>query len=248
MRAIWEGSIEFGLVDIPIKLYSATEPRTVSFKLICRKCNSPIQYKRFCPKCKKEIAWSDVEYGFEISKNKFKVFSREEINKLKPEKSEIASALTFVDLSSIDPIYYQKSYYVLPAKNKEKVFFLFMESLREKARAGIVQIILRNKEYLAVVRPYKNIMIMTTLLYVSEIKKIERFEELQERPKISSEELKLAGKIIDKYSKDEFDISKYKDEFAEKLKEIIQGKKKIKVEKKIPRPEKLIEALKLSVK
>lgn len=226
MKSIWEGSIEFGLVDIPIKLYSATEPRTISFKLICGKCHSPIQYKRFCPGCKKEIPWSEIEYGFEVSRGKFKLFSREQINKLKPEKSDLANALAFVDLSSVDPIYFQKSYYVLPAKNKEKVFFLFMEALRAKARAGIVQIIMRNKEYIAIVRPYKNLMLMTILLYVSEIRKLEKFEELNMRPKISSEELKLASQLIDKYSRREFDIGKYKDEFAEKLKEIIQGRKK----------------------
>ena len=247
MKSVWEGSIEFGLVDIPVKLYSATEPRTISFKLICGKCNSPIQYKRYCPGCKKEVPWEDVEYGLEISKGKFRIFSREQIKNLRPEKSDIAEIISFVDLSSIDPIFYQKSYYVLPAKNREKAFFLFMEALRSKARVGVVKFIMRNKEYIAVIRPYKNLILLTTLLYESEIRKLERFEELQQRPDVSSAEIQLANRIIDKYSKKELDMGKYRDEFAEKLKEILKGKK-IKAEKKTPKPEKLLEALKLSAK
>jgi DNA end-binding protein Ku len=247
MKAVWEGSIVFGLVDIPIKLYSATEPRTIRFKYLCGKCNTPLQYKRYCVKCKKEVPWEEVAYGFEISKGKFKIFSREELEKIKPEKSDVAEVIAFLNLSAIDPIFFQKSYYAVPTKKKEKPFFLFMEALRSKARAGIVKIIMRNKEYIATITPYKNVLLLTTLLYTSEIRKLERFEELKDRPKISSEELNLANKLIDKYSKRELDMTQYRDEFAEKLKEIIKGKKPkpVKVQ---PKPEKLIEALKLSIK
>ncbi|HTY43946.1 MAG TPA: Ku protein [Patescibacteria group bacterium] len=248
MKAVWQGSIAFGLVDIPVKLYSATEPRAISFKLFCNKCKSPLQYKRFCVKCKEEVPWSDVIYGFEISKGKYKFLTREKIEELKPEKTNTAEVLTFVDISSIDPIYFQKSYYVIPAKNKEKAFFLFLDALRASARAAVVKFVMRNKEYVCVVRYYRNILLMTTLLYLDEIRKLERFEELKDRPEISSEELKLAGKIIEKYSSKSLDMEKYHDEFAEKVKALIQGKKVKETKRKEPKPEKLIEALRLSVK
>jgi DNA end-binding protein Ku len=248
MKAVWEGSIAFGLVDIPIKIYSATEPRTVTFRLLCEKCKSPIQYKRFCEGCKKEVPWNEVVYGFEISKGKYKIISREQLSKLKPGKSDTAEVISFIDISSIDPVYFQKSYYALPAKNKEKPFFLFMEALRSNAKVAITRITLKNKEYITMIRPYRNVLMMTTLLYSEEIRKLEKFEELNERPKVSSEELKLAGKIIERYSMRDLDITKYHDEFALKLREFLEGKKqKIEV-KKNPKPEKLIEALRLSVK
>jgi len=248
MKSIWQGSIAFGLVDIPVKLFSATEPRAVSFKLFCNKCKSPLKYKRYCDKCKEEVPWSEVIYGFEISKEKYKFLTREQIENLKPEKTDTAEVLTFVDISSIDPIYFQKSYYVIPAKNKEKAFYLFLEALRASARAAVVKLVMRNKEYICVVRYYKNVLLLTTLLYLDEIRKMERFEELKDRPAISSEELKLANKIIEKYFSKELDIGKYHDEFAEKVKALIQGKKVKEIKKKEAKPEKLIEALRLSVK
>ena len=247
MKAIWKGSIAFGLVDIPIVLYSATEPRGISFRFLCAKCKEPLKYKKYCPKCKKFVEWDEVVYGLELGKKKMKVFNKEEIQKLKPEKSDIAEVLAFVDRASIDPIYFQKSYYVIPSKNREKAFFLFLESLRSKARVAIVKVAMRNKEYIAMIEPYKNVLLLTTMLYESEIRKLERFEELKNRPAISSPEIKLANQLIDKYSVKEFDFSKYKDEFAEKVKALILGKVKPS-KKKEPKPEKLIEALKLSVK
>ncbi len=247
MKAVWGGSIGFGLVDIPIKLYSATEPRAISFKMLCGRCNTPIKYERHCPKCKKEVAWENIVYGLELGKKKLKVFTREQLEKLKPEKSELAEVVAFTDMSSIDPIYYQKSYYVIPARNKEKAFFLFSDVLRSTARIAIVKIIMRNKQHIAMIRPYKNVLLLTTLLYNTEIRKLEKFEELVSRPKISTEELKLANKLIDKYSKKDVNLSEYKDEFSEKIKDIVLGKVKI-IKKVEAKPEKLIEALKLSVK
>ncbi len=245
MKAVWQGSISFGLVDIPIKLYSATEPRTVSFKLLCKKCKTPITYKRYCPKCKKEVTWDNVVYGLKVGKS-FKVFTREQLDSLKPAKSDFAAVLGFIEMSDIDPIYFQKSYYVAPETKKEKAFYLFQEALRSSAKVAVVKITMRNKEYLAMIRPYKHILLMTTLLYQSEIRKVEGIEVA--RPKISSEETKLANQLIRKYSKKELNLEDYKDEFAEKIKEMILGKVKPEKHKAKPKPEKLLEALKMSVK
>lgn len=244
MKAVWQGSISFGLVDIPIKLYSATEPRTISFKLLCQKCKTPITYKRYCPKCKKEVTWDKVVYGLKMGKG-YKVFTREQLDHLKPTKSDFASVIGFIEMSDIDPIYFQKSYYILPEKKKEKAFYLFQEALRSSAKVAVVRITMRNKEYLAMIRPYKNILLMTTLLYQSEIRKTEGIEV--SRPKITSEETKLANQLIAKYSKKEIHFEDYKDEFAEKIKDLLLGKIKAEKSKK-PKPEKLLEALKMSVK
>jgi len=129
MKSIWNGSITFGLVNIPVKLYSAVESRAFSFKMLDKKTNSPIKYKRFAEKINEEVPWKEIVKGIEISKGKFFVPSEEQLKSIKPEKSQTIDIVEFVDDRQIDPIYFSSHYFAGPSKAKEKTYFLFKEVL-----------------------------------------------------------------------------------------------------------------------
>jgi len=252
MKSVWNGSLSFGLVNIPIKLYSAVEPKVLGFRLLCGKCKTPIQYKRWCPNCKKEVPWEDVVRGLEITKGNYFVLTKEKLEKLKPEKTDVIDIIEFVDKGMIDPIYFDKNYYVVPEKAKEKAYFLFQEVLEATAKIAIGRFVMREKEYLCAIESYKGGLLLVTLNYDYEIRDIKKVEELKVRPKLNKEELKLAKELINKLYEKEFDISEFKDTFAQKLKEVI--KKSLKGEKIIVKKEKaipkktLMAALKASIR
>src|SRR3989339_754831 len=146
MKSIWNGTLNFGLVSIPVKLYSAVEAKGVNFRMLHDKCKQPLNYKKICSKCKEEVDWKNVVKGIEIGENKYKVFSKEEIEKLKSKKSSIIEILKFVDFSQIDPIYFNDHYYLVPSKEKEKAYFLLKTILQTTAKVAIGRFILREKE------------------------------------------------------------------------------------------------------
>ncbi|MEM2605034.1 MAG: Ku protein, partial [Candidatus Pacearchaeota archaeon] len=146
MKAIWQGSIVFGLVNIPVKLYSVAEPKQFSFRLLCGFCQTPLKYQRYCPRCKKEVAWQNVLHGFEIEKGKWKAFTKEQLAKLKPAKLEQIEVLGFTTIDRFDPILFSKNYYVVPSQSREKAYFLFREVLHATAKVAFARMILHEKE------------------------------------------------------------------------------------------------------
>ncbi len=245
MKAVWQGSITFGLVNIPIKLYNVVEPKQFSFHLLCGVCKSPLKYQRYCPKCKKEVVWQNVLHGFEIEKGKWKAFKKDELVKLKPSGSDQIEILGFTTADRFDAILFSKHYYVVPAKIKEKAYFLLRDILRATAKVAYGRMILHEKEHIVLIRPYKSGLLLTTLHYVYELRDINTIADLKEKVSISKEEFELAKKLVQSLTK-EPELDTYKDSFEQKLKEIIFGKSKAKPAK--PKPEKLLEALKLSIK
>ncbi|MBI2545897.1 Ku protein [Candidatus Woesearchaeota archaeon] len=253
MKSVWNGYVSFGLVSIPVRLYAAVENQAISFRLICSECKSPIRYKRFCEGCKREVPWGEVLKAIEIRKGQFYVFEKEELEKLKPAKADTIDVVEFVDAHQVDPIYIHKHYYCAPQKPKDKAYFLFREVLESTARVAIGRFVMREKEHTCIISAYKDGMLLTTLNYQYEIRDIKRVEELKEPPKLKKEELELAKQLVQKLTTDEFDISEFKDTFAEQLKELIRKKEKgepvIIKEAKQPKVEKnLIQALKASLK
>jgi DNA end-binding protein Ku len=244
MKAVWKGNISFGLVNIPIKLYSVAEPKQFSFRMLCNKCQTPLKYKRWCPKCKVEVAWQDVLFGFQIEKGKWKAFTRQELNKLKPEKAEEIEIICFTSLEAFDPLLFSKHYFVVP-EHSNKAYFLLQQVLQAKAKVAFGKMILHEKEHLVVIRAYKNGLLLTTLYYPYELRDIAQLEELKAKVSISKQEFELAAKLIEKMTS-EPDLNAYEDTFEKRLKEVLLGKKEVKPKK--PKPEKLLEALELSVK
>ncbi|MCS7134353.1 MAG: hypothetical protein NZ889_00640 [Candidatus Pacearchaeota archaeon] len=207
MKAVWKGSLNFGLVNILVKLYSATHPKQFSFRLLCGRCNTPLRYRRYCPKCRKEVIWQDVKHGIEIEKGKWKVFTKEEIEKIKPNKAEQIEIIGVTTFDRFDPILFHNNYYVVPEKKKEKAYWLFREVLSATARVAFARMILHQKEYIVLVRPYRKGLLLTTLYYPYEIKPME-LEELEEKVQITKDEFELAKKLVAVLSK-EPELEKY---------------------------------------
>lgn len=232
MKVVWKGSLSFGLVNIPVNLYPATQSHSLGFKLLHAHCHTPINYERWCPHCKKDVAWSDIVKGIKLKNGDYFILTEENLKKLRPEKTDTIDIVEFVDSDAIDPIYFDHHYYVMPSKENEKAFFLFIESLKRSNRVAIGRFVLRDKEYVGALQPFKTGILLTTLNYNYEIREFKKIEELK-APKLSAAELKLARQLIDQLYQKKFDMNQFKDTFVQtvqkQLKELSSGKKKKKV-------------------
>ncbi len=250
MRASWTGNISWGLVSIPVKIYSATKSRQVSFKMLCKQHKLPVHYKMVCENGE-ELKKDDVVMGLEFEKGNYFILDAEEIKNLKPKRTDSLEIHEFVDIDKIEPLYYDKSYYMIPQKKKDKAFFLLKELLDEMKKAAIGKVVIKNKEYLCAILPYRKGLLLSILHYYDEIKSMDELENLDEIPDISEKEKELGKMLIEKYYNKEFDLSKYKDTFMEELKELIRKKmegEEIVVEREKEREEvSLMEALKASI-
>ncbi|MCS7105892.1 MAG: Ku protein [Candidatus Aenigmarchaeota archaeon] len=251
VRAIFSGSISFGLVNIPIKIYPATESRVISFNNLHKECGTPLVYKRWCPKCEKEVAYEDIEKGYKITKEKYVIIKKEDLEKLRLKTTKAIEIQEFVDASQIDPIFLEKSYYVVPEETGIKAYSLFVEALRIANKVAIGKVVMRNKEYLVAIRAFKKGLVMHILHYLGEIKDIEELSELKSLVTVREEELRLAQALISKLTESEFDASKFKDNYTEELMKLIKARaegKEIEVkEEKVPETKELVEALKASI-
>ncbi len=254
MKAMWNGSISFGLVNIPIKLYSAVESKAFSFKMLDKKHHSPIHYKKWCEECGREVEWDEIVKGVEVSKDQYYVVSPEELDKIKPKKTDTIEIVQFVDAREIDPIYFSSHYYAGPAKEKEKTYFLFKEVLELTAKVAIGTFVMHEKEHVCAIEAYKGGLLLTNLNYAYEIRDISKIEELKEPPKLEKEEVELAKQLISKLEQQSLGIEKFKETFSEELRKILKKRAKgeivtIREEARTVEKEKnLIEALKASLK
>ena len=254
MKVTWKGSISFGLVDIAVELYPAIKPHTLDFDLFHTKCHSPISYQRWCAACNKEVPWEEVEKGIQLKDGSNLVMTPENLKKLRPEKTDEIIIVAFVDEDIIDPILFNKHYYVLPAKPSYQSFFLFAASLDDLDSVAIGQFVMRDKQYVCAIRPYRDVLLLTTLNYAYEIRTLKKMEAIKP-PKITKKELALAEQLINKLTEKKFDITKFKDFFVtELIKQISKLKKgtllpekKIKAIEKQPKAVSLIKVLEASL-
>ena len=243
------------MVSIPVKLFSAIEHQALGFRLLHSKCHTPLKYKRWCPKCKKEVKWEDVVKGIEIGKNKFYILTKEALEELKPEKTNNIEIVEFVDTQQIDHIYYDSHYYVVPREKKERAYFLFKEVLQLTAKAAIGRFVMKEREHVCAIESYKKGLLLTTLNYNYEIRDIDKIPELGAMPRLRKEEILLAKKLISKLYEEELDMGQFKDSFAEELRRALRVKEKgelVTVGKRMKKAKKkgrtLIEALEASLK
>jgi len=251
MKAIWKGTLSFGLVSIPIKLFAAVEQQSIGFKMVCKKCKTPVHYKKYCEGCKQELNMGDIVKALEISKGEYLIFSQEELNKIKPEKTDRVTIKEFIDASELDPIYYDRPYYCAPEKSGERAFYLFKEVLKTSDKIAIGSFVMRDKEHVCAIRSFDKGLLLSTLNYKYEIRDMNEIKELHETPHLSAEELNLAIKLVNQLYEEEFDISQFKDTFAEQLKKMLKSKHKTEIKEPQSRPVKekpLLEALKASLK
>ena len=251
MKAVWKGYLGFGLVNIPVALYSAVDDDQISFHLFHEKDNGRIKYKRVCSECGEEISWGSIIKGVEIGKDNYYMISKDEINELKPKAEDLIEIQEFVNKDQIDQIYFTKHYYVGPTENNERPFFLFKETLAFSNKAAIATFVLREKEYSCMVVNFKDGLLLSILNYSNQIRDIKNIPNLEDKPDLKEKEKLLARELIDKLTIDKIDLKKYKDTFTDSLKQMIMKKAEGELIsgkiKKISGTENLIEALEASI-
>ena len=250
-RSIWKGAISFGLVTIPVALYTATESKTPKFKMLRGSDHSPIKYKRVAESDGEEVVWDDIVRGFEVEKGKYVVFTDEELEAATAaDGNRLVDVVQFVDESEIDPIYYKSSYYLAPERTGVKAYRILLEALKDKGRVGLAKVSIRDKQQLATLRAKDGILVMETMYWPDEIRQPE-FEELDQDVDLRKEEVKMAQMLIDGLTA-EFDPEAFKDSTREAIETAAQKKvdgQEI-VAPEAPEPTKvvdLLEALKASV-
>src|ERR671926_364734 len=176
-RAIWSGAISFGLVNVPVKLYSAVSPKTVRFHQLHAADGVRIQQKRVCPADGEEVPWDEIVKGYEIAPDRYVVIEPEELEALNPKKTRTIDIEDFVDLADIDPIFYDHPYYLAPGPGGAKPYRLLLDAMRETGKVGIATVVIRSKQHLVALRPMGDVLGMATMLFADEIVDPERLDD-----------------------------------------------------------------------
>lgn len=224
MHTMWKGSISFGLVNIPIKMFSATEDKDIKLRTLHKECHSPIKYEKVCPNCEKEVEQSDLVKGYEYVKGKYVILSDDELKQLKEEhEDKSVKIIDFVKLEDIDPIYFNRSYFLGPGENGSKAYSLLREALSDTKKIGVAEITIRSKQQLAIVRVYKDCLVMETVHYPDEVRNVSEVPSVPERKAVDQKELDTAITLIDQLTT-EFDPEKYHDDYREAVLRLVQEK------------------------
>jgi DNA end-binding protein Ku len=226
---MWKGNISFGLVNIPVNVYLATEEREFSFNQLCRNGHR-IQYKKWCPVEGKEVSYSEIKKGYEITKDNYVVVEREDLDKIKLKTTHTIDVKEFIQEKELDPILIEKSYYVAPGNNggNNKAYSLFVKVLHETRKIAIGKVVFKDKEHIIALRPYQRGILMHMLHYIEEIRPVDEISELKgiSRANVDSKELSLGKLLVENLSTEHFDISQYSDAYAKELEKLIDSKVK----------------------
>ncbi|MFZ5634792.1 MAG: Ku protein [Bacillota bacterium] len=223
MRPLWKGAVSFGLIFVPVKMYAATEKKDVKFNYLHEKCRTPIQYRKYCPYCETEVPAEEVVRGYEYEKGKFVVMKEEDFERLPGEKTRSVEILDFVDLVEIDPIYYDKAYYLSPGEGGQKVYELLKRAMDQSNKVAVGRVVIRSKEALAVIRVTGDALVMNTMFYPDEVRNPKAIEELGYRVDLHDNEVKMAVRLVENLSS-RFVPEKYTNRYREALMEAIQNK------------------------
>ena len=225
MHTVWKGSISFGLVNIPVKLHTATENKDIKLRQLHKECNSPINYSKVCSVCETEVKSEEIVKAYEYAKNKFVVLDEEELEKLRKENEEKAvEIIEFVKLEEIDPIYFEKSYYLAPDTGGAKAYALLRKALEDAGKIGVAKITIRSKEQLAIVRVYRETLVMETIHFPDEVRNAGEVPNVPSEDKVVPKELETALMLIDQLTAT-FEPEKYHDDYRTALLELIEQKK-----------------------
>ncbi|MGD6817469.1 Ku protein [Metabacillus sp. 84] len=224
MHTMWKGSVRFGLVNIPVKLYAATEDKDVKLRSLHKECHTPIKYEKKCPNCDRELEAGDIVKGYEYVKGKYVILSDDDLKEIKGEHGDKAVEIVdFVKLEDIDPIYFNRSYFLGPGENGSKAYALLREALQQSGKIGVAEMTIRSKQQMAVVRVYKNCLVMETIHYPDEVRSASEVPSVPEKTDIQKKELDTAMLLIDQLTA-EFDPEQYKDDYRESMLKLIKSK------------------------
>jgi DNA end-binding protein Ku len=224
-RAIWSGAISFGLVNVPIKLYSATSPKTVRFHQLHAKDGVRIQQRRVCPADGEEVAYEDLVKGFEIAPDRYVIIRQEELDALDPRHTKTIDIEAFVELAEIDPVYYDSAYHVAPATGGSKPYALLLSAMEQAGKVAIGRFVLRTRQQLCALRPAGGVLVLSTMLFGDEVNAPERLDELERLAEVeaNAREVAMAGQLIESLSTP-FDPTAYRDEYRERVLDLIDRK------------------------
>jgi DNA end-binding protein Ku len=223
-RSIWTGAISFGLVNVPVKLYSAVSKKSVRFHQLHESDGVRIQQKRVCPADGEEVAWEDIVKGYEITPDRYVIVSPEELEALDPKKTKTIDIEEFVDLDEIDPLYYDHPYYLLPGQGAAKPYKLLAQAMRDANKVAIARVVIRTKEQLVAIRPVGDVLAMATMNFADEVVNPESFDDAPgDDVETSKRELDMARQLIESLTGD-FEPEKYHDEYREAVLDLIERK------------------------
>lgn len=223
MRSIWKGSIGFGLVNIPIKLYSAVQNSSLGLDMLDSRDHSRIRYQRINDKTRKEVPYDKIVKGYPMNDN-YVILEDKDFEDASPEKSKIIEIENFVDIEEVNPMYYETSYYSEPEKQGRKAYALLMKALQKSKKAGLARFVLRSTENLCIIHPVKNVIVITKIRFAEEIRPSEEILTPDD-VSVSKKELDMGLALINQYT-GKFEIEKFKDEYHHELMKIIQAKAK----------------------
>jgi DNA end-binding protein Ku len=224
MRSIWSGSLSFGLINIPVKIYSASEERALKFRMLEKHGHCPISYMKVCRDTGKEVKYEDIVKGYEYQKGDFVVLSDEDFKKAAPRKTKTIDIVSFVDEKEVSTKYVSKPYFIEPEKKAEKAYVLLREALKRAKKDGVAKFVLKDKEHIALVRPEGNALMLIQLRFKDELRSPEDLH-IPEKSEYTKKELDIALMLIDQLT-DHFKASEFHDTYTEQLKKIIDQKAK----------------------
>lgn len=220
-RAIWKGSISFGLVNIPVGLYSAESRDEIHFKLLDRRNMSPIRYKRVNEESGREVPWEETVRGYELSDGKYVALTDEDLKRAAPEATQSIDIIDFVDLEDISPLYFDKPYYLAPDKKGAKSYALLRETLRRTGKVGIAKVVIRTRQYLAAVVPRSDVLTLELMRYAHELRDPKDLNVPHGKQGVSERELEMAEKLVEGMV-EKWDPEKYKDDYRRDVMKMIE--------------------------
>ena len=223
MRSLWKGAISFGLVSIPIKLFAATEDHTTHFRQLHKECKTPIKYEKVCPVCNRTVSQDEIVRGYEYQPGKFVIVNDEDMERIPEQSVKSIDIIDFTDISRIDPIYYDKTYYMAPEVIGSKAYVLLRDAMKKTNTVAIAKVVIRSKQDLACLRVFNdNYMAMETMFFADEIRKTDELPPIRQvEPRDNEVEMSL--KLIDTMKSD-FEPEKYDDTYRKALLEVIEAK------------------------
>ncbi|PYJ64826.1 MAG: Ku protein [Verrucomicrobia bacterium] len=244
-RAIWKGSISFGLVNIPIALYPATRREELKFRLLRKSDLSPVNYKRVAEKDGKEVSWDQIVKGYEYEKGKYVVLKEEDFERIDLEATQTVDIQDFVDQEEIDPMFFYKPYYLEPQKGGDKAYTLLRDALKDSNKVGIAKVVIKTRQYLAGVKPEDGTLVLELMHFADELADPGKLH-VPKKTEVGKREMNMAKSLIDSMSS-KWNPEKYKDDYREALMEVIEekveagGKEIEEKPKKAPKPTKVID-------
>lgn len=242
---MWKGSISFGLVHIPIKLYAATEEKDIKLRYLHKECGTPIKYTRTCPTCEETVVNEEIMKGYEYEPGKFVPLEKDELDHLKGEQTKAIEIIDFVHLDEIDPIYFNKSYFIGPNDNGMKAYGLLKQAMADSKKIGLAKLTLHSKTHLAVVRVYDKGLLLETIYYPDEVRSFNNVPDVARDITVNEKEIKTAIQLIDQLTTP-FEPDKYHDDYREQLNELIQNKisgNQVQKAKQPPKKENVVDLL-----